>query len=662
MESALWNNIMDMTQNDFFQDRRFFFDDAKATAEYALRCSPDECRKIIRTADDTIEQRFIFNLRWDLEQTQVPVVFDDDIDWLYQPGDDPEFIYAFNRMRFWICLGQAYAITGDEKYARCFVSQLMHWIRTVPFSPESKAWRTIETGIRMEHWCKAIQYFRGSPCLTDDVIDAFVRSVTEHAEYIMGVWNSYNLLSNWGILANHGLFVASVVLPEDDRTIIWRKTAVERLAAEAEIQIYDDGVHWEQSAMYHNEVLHCMLDVVLLAQRFSIDLPPSFTERIHKAALASALMQKPDGSEPMSGDSDDIDQRDLTEKSAYIFSDPVIRSFGEDHMTFDAVWDAGADAASIYEGMESNPSPMLSAFPDSGHVVYRCGDTYLSFKDGPIGAGHSHADQTHVDLAFGGCDILIDPGRYTYVDKPERYEFKDSSAHNLVTIDGMNSYVKKDSWEYSKMSESYGLKWKEKGGMAFIKGGHLGYIFSSSFVSRKIVAVDPSIIVVIDECYGRGRHTMDGYWHFSEKGDVEILSDQSFSFCQGDCRASFAVLNAESAVSFGSRISRHYNQASENVSVKVSRGYEDFGSLITVISLGSGSISPVKLPVKSNFKGITFSDKEIEAVKIGEYILVVSHYEWGSPTDSFSVDGHTGWGRLVVFGPGDGDIGTVLEA
>ena len=634
----------------------------KAAAAYVLEHDRDECRKIIKCADDAVSQSFLFNLRWDLEQTQQPVVFPGEIDWLCQPGDDPEFIYAFNRMRFWICLGQAYAMTGDEKYARCFASQLMHWIAHVPFSPDSPAWRTIETGIRMEHWCKAIQYFRDSEYLTDDVIDAFVRSMTEHAEYIMGVWNSYNLLSNWGILANHGLFVASVILPETERTLIWRKTAMERLEAEAMIQVYDDGVHWEQSAMYHNEVLHCMLDVMILSMRRSIALPGGLQERIHRMARYSTLMQKPDGTEPMSGDSDYIDQRDLTEKSAYVFGDPLIRYFGEDHMTFDALWDTGADAAAAYEAMKPEaPESQLSSFPDSGHVVYRSGSSYLSFKDGPIGAGHSHADQTHIDLVLDGEDVLIDPGRYTYVDRSDRYEFKDSHAHNVVTIDGMDSYIKKDSWEYLKMSESYGLKWKEKNGMAYIKGGHLGYIFSSTFVSRKVVAISPSLFAVIDECYGRGAHVMESFFHFSERGTVAV-DGLCFSFTSERTAVHFQPVGAEDAVIYPSRISRHYNQAEANSSVKVSRHYKDFGSIITVISSGSSPVSASKLPVRSNFKGITFSDKEIEAVKIGDYILVVSHYEWGSPTDSFSVDGHTGWGRLVVFSPGDGDIGTVLEA
>ena len=180
-----------MTKDELFQDRRFFFDtrQMKETAEYALKYSPYEAEKVLGTADAAVSQSYIFTLRWDLEQTQVPVVFEGDIDWLRQPGDDAEFVYAFNRMRHWICFGEAYAMTGDEKYARAFAKELLSWTENVRKSDPScqKAWRTIEAGFRMEYWSKAIQFFRSSENLTDDVVDAFVLSMKEHAEFIRGL-------------------------------------------------------------------------------------------------------------------------------------------------------------------------------------------------------------------------------------------------------------------------------------------------------------------------------------------------------------------------------------------------------------------------------------------------------------------------------------------
>ena len=107
-----------MDRDAFFRCKRFFFDTdrMKETAEYALRYSPDECAKVLKTADDAARMVYSFTLRWDLEQMQTPVVFRDKIDWLYQPGDDAEFVYAFNRMRHWICYGSGWS-TGRRLYS-----------------------------------------------------------------------------------------------------------------------------------------------------------------------------------------------------------------------------------------------------------------------------------------------------------------------------------------------------------------------------------------------------------------------------------------------------------------------------------------------------------------------------------------------------------------
>ena len=57
----------------------------------ALRSSwPEDVASSIRTADDAIEKSFIFDQRWDMERTYVKEHFEGEIDFLHQPGDDPE--------------------------------------------------------------------------------------------------------------------------------------------------------------------------------------------------------------------------------------------------------------------------------------------------------------------------------------------------------------------------------------------------------------------------------------------------------------------------------------------------------------------------------------------------------------------------------------------
>ncbi len=239
-----------MKRETYFSDWRIcFLDDPKQVADYLWHNEKEEAEILIATADQIVQQSFLFNQRWDMERTSEPVVFPRDIDWLHQPSDDSEWVYAFNRMRFWITLGQAYVLTGNEQYAKTFASQLCDWVQKVKRSdPKSqKAWRSIEAGLRMEYWIKAMQYFKESPSITESVLETFLSSIADHAEFLYSVWDSYHLMSNWGVLENHGLFLASLALQKSEISETYCKEAIRRLAREIEIQVYDDGMQWEQS-------------------------------------------------------------------------------------------------------------------------------------------------------------------------------------------------------------------------------------------------------------------------------------------------------------------------------------------------------------------------------------------------------------------------------
>ena len=671
----------------FKQDKRFFFNgvaERSAIAAYVRAQCAEDFAKIQVVADDVVRQSFLFNLRWDMERTYVPVDFPggpDAIDWLHQPGDDPEWIFAFNRMRFWICLGQAYAVTGDETYAKAFAGQLMSWIGKVKRSDPAceKAWRSIEAGLRLEYWLKAMGYFEGSPAITDAVMTAFLGSVTEHAEFIMSVWNPFNRMSNWGTLANHGLFLAGVMLPSTPRTAEYVTEALRRLAENAKIGIYDDGTQWEQSPMYHNEVLHDLLDVVIIARRNGISLPEPIADKARKAVRVDMIWAKPNGHEVSMGDSDDIDLRDQVTKGACVFADPELKAGGYPRLDFDTVWDLGFDAIAAYDALPSErPAETDFALSDSGNYYLRsgwgAGDTFVHFHCGTLGAGHGHSDQLHVDLFARGEDILIDPGRYTYVPKQDRFEFKDSYAHNTTTVDGLNFYDCSDSWACSKLARAVNRRFIGNGAYGYAEGGHLGYYDLASggvFVNRRVVYLKPDILVLVDEFYAGTAHRYQAYFHFDNKAEP-IGSGRSWRYDteRNAVQMVFAASADVTAERLPYRISRHYNAAEPAYAVKAEIAASGFASLFTVIALDPAgkpqALSVEKHPVTSTFKGITFEDRLIEAVTIAKgdrrYTVVVAHQEYASPTDTFLTDGCTGFGEVVVFDRAKGEtvIGQTL--
>lgn len=668
------------TADFFHQGKHFFMDDRDRIAEYAKEKFPEECRERIAAADDIVRKKFTFNQRWDMERTEKPVVFEDEIDWLRQPSDDPEWIYAFNRMHFWLCLGQAYALTKDEKYARAFASQMCHWVGHVKREDPrcAKAWRTIEAGLRMEYWMRAVCYFEGSRALTDGVMDRFVASMTEHAEYIMGIYDSYNLMSNWGVMANHGLFIAGVMLPSTPRTAEYRREALRRLEQEIRIQVYPDGVQWEQSPMYHNEVLHDFLEVVLLGKRNHIELPEPIAEKTKDMCFAALYAQKPDGRELCNGDSDEIDDRDLLSEGAYIYRDGLLKHGGYAHLGFDAVWDLGYAAVKEYDAIPARePAATGTAFRDSGNYYFRSdwsrGASFLHFHCGTMGAGHGHSDQLHFDLFSRGEDILVDGGRFTYVDKPERYEFKDPSAHNTTTVDGRKFTVCKDSWECSKLCSPVNQKFADRGIYGYAEGGHLGYYDLAGggvFVNRRILFIRPDILVVVDEFYTGGKHRYQQYFHFSNHGKVSG-EGTSFAYVSAKNSARLKLLGPKFRTRLvPTRLSRHYNCAENNVTLQTEFSGDGFASAFTVIALDppgeTENLKVEKIPVRSNFKNLVFKDSLLEAIDVRKgsrmFTVVVAHQEYASPTDTFCADGCTGFGTVVVFdrGKGETEIGTAL--
>lgn len=668
-----------MTRQEFFhrEGARFFMDQPKIIGAYCRERFPKETAHIIQVADQVCRRYFLFDLKWDMERTYEPVVFHGKIDWNYMPAGDPEFIWQFNRHRFFICLGQAYQITGEEKYARAFVELLMEWINGVPLAPENKSgpWRTLEAGLRGEYWNKAIWYFKDSPSLTDQVVDRFYHSMLEHGEYLAESHSPYKYMSNWGVLENHGLFEIAMMLPQSSRTKEFGDIALTHLAAQARLQVMRDGVHWEQSPMYHNEVLHCFLDVLLLADRNQVEVPAEIRDGAKRMLYADVAWLKPNHCQVMMGDSDDTDVRDILTVGAYVYRDPVLKFAGFPQLDFESIWDLGMGAIEEYGKIPGKEPEFTSiALPDSGNYYMRSNwkedGSFLHFHCGTLGAGHGHSDKLHIDLAINGEDVLLDAGRYTYVPGPDRYEFKDPMAHNTITVDERPFIVCKDSWECSKLSQPVRQQFAAFEKYEFVQGGHLGYMDSGNgvFVNRKIIHIKPDIYILADEMYTGGAHTYQQYFHFNEEGVVSLAGNHALY--QGKrARVRFSFLTEGIKVNLGkSRISRHYNLAVENPCIRTQLAGQGFASILTVIDgrCREREMEAEKLPVYSVLKGSSYPSSMAEAVKLSwddrEYVVIICHQEVNSPTDLVGAAGYMGFGNVIVFQKGEQSLtGEVLQ-
>lgn len=644
-------------------ERFWFAGQLEETTAYFREHFPEGCAQTIEQADRICRNTFVFREHWEMERTHEEVTFGGPIQWDYIPAGDPEWIYALNRHTCFLILGKAWRLTKDKKYADKFAGLITDWMERAPLTTESRAttWRSLEAGIRIEHWLKSFLLFADSPALTEALMARAEEILQQHAEYLLEVNLPFHHLSNWGVLQNHGLVLLGLYFDRED----WVNEAVRRLDEETYLQVFSDGSQWEQSPMYHCEVMYGLMDSLLHLKRFGKAAPERLRKAVHQMAYALAYWCKPDGYMPCHGDSDHIDARDLIAEGALLFDDGVLKTMA--HSTFfeDNLWNFGAAGKTAYDALQAKkPAETSKALTDAGNYMIRSSwepdADYVRLHSGCMGSGHGHGDQLHVDYFSRGEDILIDPGRFTYVDSPIRKELKMPSGHNTVCVDGEEFCGYIDSWGYSRMAYPIKGEYRFKGKVNLAMAGHLGYLDKGIFATRKAVTLEEGLIVLADVFYGTGEHGYDSYFHFGWNGQADLIADGTDGPVQVHYQGKKvqAELFAMKGTAYLSKAncSPEYNLLTECDCLDVHFAAEGQASMFTVISTAGEegqSVSAERIPVSKVRSGQLLDETQAEAIRIvkngKEHVVIFVHQELISEVDFFTAGGYASYGKTLVF-------------
>ena len=147
--------------------------------------------------------------------------------------------------------------TGTPDYFLKAKEFILHWIDHNSVGPKaSLTTRTIDTGIRCANWLPVLVHLTAQDLLTDQEILTVIRSIREQFLYLKASYVPKYTLSNWGVLQTSSILLNSLWLDGflEPEIVEW---AEKELLRQLSFQIYEDGSHWEQSIMYHIEVLNC---------------------------------------------------------------------------------------------------------------------------------------------------------------------------------------------------------------------------------------------------------------------------------------------------------------------------------------------------------------------------------------------------------------------
>ena len=271
----------------------------------------ENCKKEIKRAkfqgDLLCNNIIIYNDPMDMEATSIPYKFDG-VEWNRSANSDPEWIYMLNRNGFMVDLAIAYRVTENKKYIEKWKEYLFKFIKYngTPSEYNKDSWRSLDTGIRLSNWMRSLIYLGSDLNLTEQEIEMLEESLKIHVEFLYKAYTPKQLLSNWGVLLITGVLSASILFPElvDEEHRKWSWSLLED---QLDIQFYQDGIQWEQSPMYHHEVVLSSAYVMMHAEYTNHHVPINIREKL-KPLVAASQFYKNHNEELLSlHDSDNVD-------------------------------------------------------------------------------------------------------------------------------------------------------------------------------------------------------------------------------------------------------------------------------------------------------------------------------------------------------------------
>lgn len=413
---------------------------------------------------------------------------------------DKKITWELNRHQYFAILGQAYWLTGDERYAETFANHINSWFAENPPKLGINWASNLEVAFRSISWTWALYFFRHSGALTAETllsIAKFLYLNAIHLETYLSTYFSPNTHLTGEAL---GLFYLGTLFPEFKAAARWRTTGLRILLEQLERHVQADGVYFEQSSYYHRYTSDFYLHLRILLEANKEAVPAPLDEKLQQLLDFLMYITRPDGRTPLFGDDDGgrlmkLDNRASNDFRATLSTGAAVFNRGDykfvaHESAEETFWLLGPTAlANLDQLQASEPASRSKAFADSGYFVMRdnwnAEANYLFFDCGHHGAdncGHAHADALSFELAVNGQTMLIDPGTYTYTASKElRDSFRVSSAHNTLTLDDQSWSVPAGPFSWQSIGNSRPIDWISK--------ERFDYIFASQNAGSDEIAI-----------------------------------------------------------------------------------------------------------------------------------------------------------------------------
>lgn len=554
---TLWKNL---------KSRPFPFFTSPAPAQEYERLCPGDRERILKAAEDAVEHRVDLlgsgpielgeKIDWNKDyksDISWPPKYCLDIDYanLDRPSD-VKIPWEISRMQWMIPAGQAYLLTGEERYAEAVRDTLAHWIDANPCG-QSVNWAcTMEAAMRIFTWTWFFHVFSHSSAWSDtEFRERFLKSLYLHGDFTERHLEFSDINGNHYTADASGLVFAGLFFGRGKDADRWSQLGWRILCDEMPKQVYPDGVNFEASTAYHRLVFELFLFPAMYQKSCGSEVEIAYIERIKSMAKFTECYTRPDGTIPLWGDADDAralpfggqyvnDHRYIPPLADMTLGGKGIKPIVPD-VRAELLWIIGPKALDAAEDESRKVKTIRScsgscSFPDGGFYIMRNNEDHVFVDCGPVGlggrGGHGHNDCLSFEVALAGVHLVTDCGAYLYTASCEdRNLFRSSGYHNTPVVDGeeQNRFIRPD-WLWSVHYDAIPdvRLWKTGDQRDTFCGAHSGYKrLRAPVVPVRTIHLDHNAhaLVILDSFEGEDEHEIEISMHLSPGVRAEILQE-----------------------------------------------------------------------------------------------------------------------------------------
>jgi hypothetical protein len=477
--------------------------------------------ELLQNAEDFCSHRFAF--------LNLPSVnLDNPVDWGFAPESDRLWQYNLHYGEWAITLAQAYLISNDTRFKNSLIDLLNDWIDHNPVG-KGAGWEPYPISRRLVTWSRVGLALAQDPSWQDFVKMRLVPSLRQQGKVLAS--NLEHDLANNHLVANYKAMAwIGLLFPNWPEAEKWKSIGLTGLWAEMRRQVLPDGVHDERSISYHTIVLQDLLEVWWLAKQVGEVVPEDVEPTLVRMFQFLADTQTPNGTWPMVNDSVPgypVDPRSVLLAGGVLFQTREFLRRGKGGDPGYALWLTG-EVPSVGGDVGLNDSRLndaMTVFKDAGYAVLQDkNQSYLFFDAGPMGPkhiqGHGHADALSFVLYGRGRPLIVDPGVFSYHNKFWRDHFRNTMAHNTITVDNQDQCV---FWGPFRIAYPPKVRLLESSDNHVV-GEHEGYTrFSKPVIHRRrIERRTTSEWEILDQFEGRGEHEFALNLQFAPGAEAQV--------------------------------------------------------------------------------------------------------------------------------------------